>query len=328
MMEQKLWGIVLAAGEGTRAREFLKQLCGGRGIKQFCAVVDSRSMLEHTLARVERLIPRERILVVVSQHHQAEVTQHLAHWPAENVIYQPANRDTAPGILLPLTYILHRDPLATVTVFPSDHFVVNEEPFLAAVGRAVAEVQHFSRHLILLGALPDQAEGDYGWIEPARQESSRESRAVLRFVEKPSRAHAYELMARGALWNTFVFAAQATTLWAMVRQTAPDLADAFERIGSVLRLCSSYAPYFTEHAYERMRAVNFSSGVCEPLVSWLRVLPLPDVGWSDWGTAERIVVSLQHVGKLDTCLAQLRHETGEWGFLPKPPKRDIPGPRT
>jgi len=308
MMERKLWGIVLAAGEGTRVREFLRQLCGGRGIKQFCAVLDSRSMLEHTLARVERLIPRERILVVVSQHHQVEVTQHLAHWPAENVISQPLNRDTAPGILLPLTYIAQRDPLATVTVFPSDHFVVTEDPFLAAVGRAVAEVQHFPRQLILLGARPEQAEGDYGWIEPAGHESSRESRAVLRFVEKPSRAQAGELMARGALWNTFVFAARATTLWAMVRQTAPDLADAFDRIGSVLRLCSSYAPCFTEHAYERMHAVNFSSGVCEPLVSWLRVLPLPAVGWSDWGIAERIVASLRHLGKLDACLARLRHE--------------------
>ena len=194
-------------------------------------------------------------------------------------------------------------------VFPSDHFVVKEEPFIAAVGRAVAEVQHFSRQLVLLGAQPDQAEGDYGWIEPARQESSRESRSVLRFVEKPSRAHACELMARGALWNTFVFAAQATTLWAMVRRTAPDLADAFERLCHVLSLCSSYAPSFTEDAYERIRAVNFSSGVCEPLVSWLRVFPLPDVGWSDWGTAERILASLQHVGKLDTCLARLRHDT-------------------
>jgi mannose-1-phosphate guanylyltransferase len=309
MMERQLWAIVLAAGEGTRAREFLRQLCGGRGIKQFCAVVDSRSMLEHTLARVERLIPRERILVVVSQNHQEEVIQHLAHWPAENVIYQPANRDTAPGILLPLTYISHRDPLATVTVFPSDHFVVKEDLFLAAVGRAVAEVQHFLRQLILLGALPNHAEGDYGWIELARQESRRESQAVLRFVEKPSRAHADELLARGALWNTFVFAARATTLWAMVRRTAPDLADAFERIGGILSLCSSYAPCFIEHAYERMRAVNFSSGVCEPLVSWLRVLPLPEVGWSDWGTAERILASLQNLGKLDAGLARLRHET-------------------
>src|SRR5262245_6772061 len=125
----------------------------------------------------------------------------------------------------------------------------------------MAEVQHFSRQLILLGALPDQAEGDYGWIEPAGQESSRKSRSVLRFVEKPPLVHACEIMARGALWNTFVFAARATTLWAMVRRTAPDLADAFARICYVLSLRSSDAPSFTEYAYERMRAVNFSSGV-------------------------------------------------------------------
>jgi mannose-1-phosphate guanylyltransferase len=161
----------------------------------------------------------------------------------------------------------------------------------------------------LLGTLPDRAERDYGWIEPARQEIDRESRAVLRFVEKPSSTHACELMARGALWNTFVFAAQATILWAMVRRTAPDLSQVFERIRRILSLSSPYAPFFTEHAYERMRTVNFSSEVCEPLVSWLRVLPAPEVGWSDWGTAERILASLQGVGKLEECLARLRRDT-------------------
>jgi hypothetical protein len=115
-------------------------------------------------------------------------------------------------------------------------------------------------------------------------------------------------MARGALWNTFVFAARTTTLWAMIRRTAPDLADAFARIRYVLSLRSTDAPTFTEYAYERMRAVNFSSSVCEPLGSRLRVLPLPAVGWSDWGTAERIVASLQQLGKLDASLARLRQE--------------------
>ena len=70
--QRQLWGIVLAAGEGTRVREFLAQLCGGRGIKQFCAVTGRRSMLQHTLCRTEQLIPRERIFVVVSADHRAE----------------------------------------------------------------------------------------------------------------------------------------------------------------------------------------------------------------------------------------------------------------
>lgn len=125
--EQHLWGIVLAAGEGTRAREFLQQLCGGRGIKQFCAINGQQSLLQQTLARVERLIPRDRILVIVSEDHREEVRQQLGHWPAHNVIFQPANRDTGPGILLPLAHVTNRDPEARVAVFPSDHFIINEE---------------------------------------------------------------------------------------------------------------------------------------------------------------------------------------------------------
>lgn len=41
---EHLWGIILAAGEGTRARTFLSELCGGRGIKQFCTVIGCRSL--------------------------------------------------------------------------------------------------------------------------------------------------------------------------------------------------------------------------------------------------------------------------------------------
>jgi hypothetical protein len=274
--EQKLWGIVLAGGEGMRARPFLQRLCGGRGIKQFCAVVGSRSMLEHTLARVERLIPRERILVVVSRHHLAEATPQLAHWPAANVIVQPANRETAPGILLPLAHISYRDPAATVAVFPSDHFVVGEAAFMNAVAGVVAEVRRFPRRLVLLGATPEEEEGDYGWIEPAPQEVGCASRAV--------------------------------TLWEMIERTAPDLKRTFERLRLVLRMGSEYAPIFLKRAYDTMRAVNFSSEVCEPLVSWLRVLPAPEVGWSDWGSEERILRSLRKVGKLDECLDRLTYD--------------------
>jgi hypothetical protein len=57
-----------------------------------------------------------------------------------------------------------------------------------------------------------------------------------------------------------------------------------------------------------MRVVNFSSAVCEPLVSWLRVLPAPEVGWSDWGSEERILRSLRKVGKLDECLDRLTYD--------------------
>jgi len=135
----QVWGIVLAAGDGTPVRPFLSNLCGGRGIKQFCAVIGRRSMLEHTLARVEMLIPRQRIMVVVSEGHRPEIEQQLAHWPGENVIVQPENRDTTAAILLPLVHISSRDSAATVAIFPSDHFVANEPRFIDWVRYASSE---------------------------------------------------------------------------------------------------------------------------------------------------------------------------------------------
>lgn len=306
--KHQLWGIVLAAGEGTRVREFLAQVCGGRGIKQFCAVTGCRSMLQHTLDRVEQLIPRERTLIVVSTEHRAEVEAQLSHWPAENLIFQPANRDTAPGILLPLAHVSHRAPLANVAIFPSDHCIRHEARFMRAVSCAVAEVERFPRDFILFGMTPETAEEGYGWIEPSTIDDGRATRGVLRFWEKPDPATTHALLSRGALWNTFVCVAWAPTIWNMVRQVAPDLDAAFANIRHALG--TPAAAEVIVRVYASLRSLNFSSGVCEPLVSRLRVLPVPDVGWNDWGSIQRICDSLAQMGKLDELLARLRHHQG------------------
>ena len=297
----KLWGIVLAGGEGTRVRHFLQRLCGNRGIKQFCALVDSRSMLEHTLARVERVIPRQRILVVVSRQHRQEVTEQLAHWPKDNVIFQPAKCETGPGILLPLAHLSQRDPLATVAVFPSDHFIKDEDLFVACLRKAITETKQFPEELVLLGVTPDKAEEGYGWIEPREADAGWESRRVKRFWEKPSSMQAQVLLEGGALWNTFVFFTQAAALWQMVRQAAPDLYEAFLQIRQTLG--SLQAEQVTEDVYATLRSANFSSGICEPLSARLRVFPVPEVGWSDWGSVERILTSLRQMGKLEEDMA-------------------------
>lgn len=304
-----LWGIILAGGEGTRVRDFLTQLCGGRGIKQFCTVIGRRSMLEHTLARVERIIPRERILIVVSTHHRPEVEAQLAHWPSDNVIFQPLNRDTAPGILLPLAHLSHRAPGATVAIFPSDHFILDETRFLASVEAAVAETEHFPHDLTLLGMTPDGIDEGYGWIEPLEKEAGRESCGVHQFWEKPLPRQAHALLRRGALWNTFVCIVQARALWEMTRHAVPALYEAFMTIRKTLSV--PHAPMLIDRIYQTLQPVNFSADICTPLSARLRVLAVPDVGWSDWGSAERILASLQRIGKLEECLAQLRRRGGE-----------------
>ncbi len=304
-VKQNHWGIILAGGEGSRVQTFLAALCGGRGIKQYCAVLGRQSLLEKTLKRVQRLIPRERVMVIVDARHRPEAAQQLANWPQENILYQPANRETAPGILLPLAHISHRDPNATVAVFPSDHFVLEEGKFVSWVRKAFTETERFPDQATLLGMTPDRLEEGYGWIEPAGQALHGRSCTVASFREKPSAADAERLMAQGALWNTFVFAVRARALWEMARHTIPEVCYAFE--GVKLMLSSAHAQLYIEHVYENMRTVNFSSEVLSPLASRLRVLAVPDVGWSDWGSIERILASARKMDRLHEIVARLKN---------------------
>jgi mannose-1-phosphate guanylyltransferase len=299
-----VWAIVLAGGDGTRVRGFLKQLCGGSGLKQFSPIIGRRSMLQHTLSRVQQLVPPERTLVVVAAQHREEAEHQLAHWPQENIIYQPANRNTAPGILLPLAHITYRNPAATILVSPSDHFVRDEIRFMEAARTALRGLKHHPHEMVLLGMTPEQGqEAEYGYIEVKKGHRTTRTLPVAGFVEKPPVPLARRLIQEGALWNTMVFAVHSATLWQMVRYTVPSLHTAFGLIQSMLG--SVHAHHFIEHIYERIPEVNFSSAICEPLAGKLRVLPVPNVGWSDWGTVASILRSLQEIGQFDAFRVRL-----------------------
>lgn len=328
MNHANVWAVVLAGGEGTRVRSFLKQVCGGSGLKQFSTIIGERSMLHCTLDRITQLIPPERILVVVSSQHREDVEKQLGHWPKENIIYQPCNRDTAPGILLPLAHITNRDPAAKVVVFPSDHFILDEQRFLSAVKKALAEVRKHSTKMILLGMTPQQGEEtEYGYIVgAARKAQNDEVGPVAGFVEKPPLSKAQELIRHGALWNTMVFAVDNAVLWDMVQRASPALYHAFRLIQITLRNGASADSL--EHIYQVIPRVNFSSGICEPLAANLCVLPVADVGWSDWGTAASILRTLKKLGHFETFNARLKQSCAQplWHAAKvRPPRHDRPG---
>lgn len=296
MSQTNLWGLVLAGGEGKRLETFVQQLRGECLPKQYINFVGKRSMLEHTFHRIERMIPRQRILTVVSEHHlvSAEVRRQLADRSKNTVIVQPANKDTGPGILLPLTYLHNRCPDATVAIFPSDHFILEEDRFIDHVNLAARAVHHDPAQIVLLAMEAQSAETEYGYVVPTDSNGHIElcgCRRAAHFVEKPDLAQARLLVAAGALWNTMIMVFEVETLLRHIENLYPDVASHFH--GLTEAIGTSAENRKVKEIYRNLRPLNFSKDILEKITAHcpatISVLPVLRVTWSDWGSPQRLL---------------------------------------
>jgi mannose-1-phosphate guanylyltransferase len=271
-----IWGLVLAGGDGTRLQGLTRALTGQPIPKQYCRITGDRSLLEETFARVASLIPCERTLVVVNRPHLPVAGEQLQALPPDNVLVQPRNCDTGPGLLWSLLHLARRDPEGVVAVFPSDHHVRDERAFVAHLERAVQVVQDLPDKLVLLGIQPDRPEPGLGYVEPDLSiglDPAGTTFHVAAFHEKPSIDAAERIIRRGGLWNSFVMVFRVGRVLDLLREARP---------ADVERMQHG------ESAYASLPPWNFSHDFLACIPKHLVVLRVEDVGWSDLGTPEAI----------------------------------------
>src|SRR5262249_26114362 len=75
-----------------------------------------------------------------ASEHAPYVASELPDGPAPHVLLQPEERGTGAAVLFAAHRIREWDPSATLAFFPSDHFILEEEAFLAHVGKVAAFV--------------------------------------------------------------------------------------------------------------------------------------------------------------------------------------------
>ncbi len=298
MSSHNRWSIVLAGGDGKRLQPSIQKWLGHPLPKQYCTFAGTRSMLQHTWGRANQIVqPRNKVTVLGSTHRPRPNGRNLGHSEEGPFIFQPRNCDTAPGIFLPLTYVKAWDPQAVVVIFPSDHFIFPEDPFVDTVRRAVRAVEFWQNRMILFGVRPSHLELDYGWITPGNTLGWSDGsciRHIQEFIEKPEPVDGERLMQQGALWNTFVLVAHVETLWNAGWACIPEVMELFEEFGTSLGTPVEESALHT--IYHRMPHRNFSQAVLQPCSQQLGVMELENIVWSDWGRPERILETLQAVG--------------------------------
>jgi mannose-1-phosphate guanylyltransferase len=299
----EMYGIILAAGDGRRMEDFIYRNYGCNYPKQYIAFTGKRSMVQQTLHRTERLIPREKLMIVVDPKHQNVIQEQLSDRPAGTLIFQPKNRETGPGILLPLSFIYKRDPDSTVAIFPSDHFILEEDRFMEHIRLATKVTQKFPDKIVLLGIQPDAPEEEYGWIQPGERipgYNGFEISKVERFHEKPDPLSAQHFFQLGYLWNTLVMVTRCSTLWDLAKEALPNIHHCFEKIIPAIGTEAEEKVIFQE--YEEMEKATISHNVLEKFPSRLLVINVKDVLWNDWGNGPRVFETLKKIGKAPNTL--------------------------
>jgi mannose-1-phosphate guanylyltransferase len=286
------WAIVLAGGEGRRLHSLTTTTAGVAVPKQFCSLRGGDSLLLEALKRAESVASPEYICTVVSQHHRRWWDPALSAMLKTNIVVQPQNRGTAIGILLPLLYILARDPEAQVVLLPSDHHVRDEAILAAALREAVHELAAHRDQILLIGILPEEADPDLGYIVPGTRDGAVS--AVDRFIEKPDAPLARTLAAAGALWNVFIVAANARALLQLFVQRLPAIVVDMQLVVAQNPFISGLSSAALD-LYRNLPDVDFSRQILQGAESILRVLQVPRCGWSDLGTPKRLADTLQRL---------------------------------
>ena len=271
----KIYAAILVGGAGTR----LWPLSTARCPKPFVALGALGTLFEGTVARAKAL-GAEAVASVGAPHFLPWCTGD----GSGSFLAEPVARNTGPAVALAGAWASRESKgEACLFVLPSDHLIEDVEAFRAAA-LALAEACVAQSCLGVLGIQPTGPETGYGYL--LRGEASGAAFRVERFVEKPTRARAEDLLKEGrAAWNSGMFCLPVAALKEEMALHSPgywEAAEAWLRHGDA-------APY------QALSSLSLDYALMEKTS---RILMVPaDFRWSDLGTFRSLHQALPKDGR-------------------------------
>jgi len=227
-MNKNYYAVIMAGGVGSR----FWPLSTAANPKQFHDMLGTGdTLIQKTFKRLSGFIPIENILVLTNEKYNELVLEQLPVIGPEQVILEPAMRNTAPCILYAAMKISKKNPDALMIVAPSDHWIEDEKAFAADVTQCF-ELCGKKEALCTLGITPTFPNTGFGYIEFEKQKDVTGKaglKKVRQFREKPDYSLAKSFLQQGNfLWNAGIFMWSIKTILGAFRKYQPGQYRLFE----------------------------------------------------------------------------------------------------
>ena len=298
--------VIMAGGAGTR----MWPLSRRKRPKHFLKLIDGKSLMRSSFERLVSFLPPEQINVITSTAHLDLVAEEIPELPPENLIGEPAVRDTANAVGLS-AFILHeRDPEGVMGIFTADHIIKPVDRYKAALERAYAAAAEHVGALVTLGINPTEPHTGYGYVQRGRALGDGVFE-VREFKEKPDLETATKYLASGEYyWNSGMFVWRIQAILEQFKKHLPENFKLLSRLGN-RQGAAGFSPRESRDAivaeiYPDLPKISIDYGVmekadqvilCEMDCDWL------DVG--SWTSLETVVApdSVGNIGVAENFVA-------------------------
>ncbi len=250
--------------------------------KQFLDILGTgKSFIRSTYARFSPVIPDENFLVVTNKAYKQLVLEHLPMLKPDQVLCEPARRNTAPCIAYAAYHIQSRCKEANIVVTPADHLVTNETEFQRIIRLGFDFLAKNQQALMTIGIKPSRPETGYGYIQVPKQNALPEVVKVEMFKEKPNYETAVKFVAEGNyFWNSGIFLWTLDGIMQAFNQYLPDMVAVFEKGKNDFGTANEQA--FIDAHFIESPNISIDYGVMEKSPNTYTIPA--DFGWSDIGT--------------------------------------------
>ncbi|WP_420320252.1 mannose-1-phosphate guanylyltransferase [Flagellimonas sp.] len=275
-MNKNYYAILMAGGVGSR----FWPVSTSSNPKQFHDMLGAgKTLIQKTFDRLNRFIPTENILILTNERYNDLVLEQLPKVKQDQVVLEPAMRNTAPCILYAALKIQKMNPNAVMIVAPSDHWIEDEQAFENDV-KACFDKCEKEEVLCTLGIQPTFPNTGFGYIE-FEKGSDQDLKKVSQFREKPDYETAKEFLAQGNfLWNAGIFMWGVNTIVNAFKNYQPDQYNLFERGISCYNTADESD--FIKENYPRAENISIDYAILEKSKA---IFTLPATfDWNDLGT--------------------------------------------